>query len=103
PRLHDPMPHVLDFTDTAAILENLDLLVTIDTSVAHLAGALGRPVWMLLRFDACWRWLLDRNDSPWYPSMRIFRQEHPNQWESAVRRVADELRRAVSSCSPGLA
>ena len=63
-----------DFADTAAVIANLDLVISIDTSVAHLAGAMGKAVWVLLKTDADWRWLLDRSDSPWYPTMRLFRQ-----------------------------
>src|SRR5262249_19269542 len=70
-----------DFRDTAAVLKNLDLVVSVDTSVAHLAGALGIPVWVALHFPAEWRWLMGREDSPWYPTMRLFRQTSPGQWE----------------------
>jgi len=72
--IRDAGPELKDFCDTAALLGQLDLLVTVDTSVAHLAGALGRPVWLLLPRVPDWRWMLDRDDSPWYPSMRLFRQ-----------------------------
>ena len=61
-----------DFADTAALVIEFDLVITVDTSVAHLAGAMGKPVWILSRFDGCWRWLLDRDDSPWYPTARLF-------------------------------
>ena len=81
-----------DFADTAALLDQLDLTITVDTSVAHLAGALGKPVWMLNRFDSCWRWGPQREDAPWYPSMRIFRQPAFGDWASVVERVAQELR-----------
>jgi hypothetical protein len=80
-----------DFYDTAAIVGQLDLVISVDTSVAHLAGALGRPVWLLNRFDTCWRWLRDRDDSPWYPTMRIFRQQKPGDWAGVVARVARAL------------
>jgi hypothetical protein len=80
-----------DFAETAAILANLDLLITVDTSVAHLAGAMGRPVWILNRFDACWRWLDGRDDSPWYPSARLFRQPAPGDWESVIAAVRAAL------------
>jgi hypothetical protein len=80
-----------DFGDTAALTEALDLVITIDTSVAHLAGALGKPVWLLNRFAGEWRWLLDRNDSPWYPSLRQFRQPAPDDWDSVVRDVREAL------------
>lgn len=89
--LVDPMPEVADFADTAAIVANLDLVISVDTSVAHLAGALGKPVWILSRFDGCWRWLLDREDSPWYPGARIFRQPRPGDWTTVIGRVRDEL------------
>jgi len=80
-----------DFADTAALVEALDLVISVDTSVAHLAGALGKKVWLLNRYDTCWRWLHDREDSPWYPSLRIFRQPEPGDWDSVVARVALEL------------
>ncbi len=81
-----------DFSDTAALLEALDLVITVDTSVAHLAGALGRPVWTLLPFSPDWRWLLNRDDSPWYPTMRLFRQPGVGDWPTVMSRVADALR-----------
>lgn len=80
-----------DFYDTAAATGRLDLIITVDTSVAHLAGALGRPVWVLLPYLPDWRWLLDREDSPWYPSMRLFRQESPGDWNGVFQRVAIAL------------
>lgn len=94
--MSDPMPEVRDFTDTAAIVEQLDLVITVDTAVAHLAGALGRPVWLLSRFDGCFRWLTGRDDTPWYPTMRLFRQEAPGDWAPVVRRVAEALEQAVA-------
>ena len=84
-----------DFADTAALIETLDLVITVDTSVAHLAGALGKPVWVLNRFDACWRWLLNRTDSPWYPSARLWRQPRPGDWDSVLPQVAGALREMV--------
>jgi tetratricopeptide (TPR) repeat protein len=80
-----------DFADTAALVEALDLVISVDTSVAHLAGALGKPVWLLNRFDTCWRWLVDRDDSPWYPTLRQFRQPAPGDWTSVMRSVRDAL------------
>ena len=80
-----------DLTDTAAVLSQLDLLICADTSVAHLAGALGRPVWVLLPFAPDWRWLLDRDDSPWYPTARLFRQTAIGDWGSVLSRVRDAL------------
>ena len=82
---------VADFADTAAILSQLDMVITTDTAVAHLAGALGKPVWLLLGFVPAWRWLLDRDDSPWYPTMRLFRQSQPGAWDDVVQRVCREL------------
>lgn len=83
-----------DFADTAALATLVDVVVSIDTAVAHLAGAMGRPTWIMLPHAADWRWLLDREDSPWYPSVRLFRQSKPGEWLSLVQRVAAELRRA---------
>jgi hypothetical protein len=76
-----------DFCDTAAVIGLLDLVVTVDTSVAHLAGAMGRPVWILLPFNADWRWLIGREDSPWYPSARLFRQDRSYRWADVMSRV----------------
>jgi len=81
-----------DFADTAALTENLDLVIAVDTSVIHLAGALGKPVWVLLPFMPDWRWLLDRDDSPWYPSARLFRQDESRAWDSVIARVNAALR-----------
>ncbi|HEX6979195.1 MAG TPA: ADP-heptose--LPS heptosyltransferase [Alphaproteobacteria bacterium] len=81
-----------DIEDTAAIILTLDLVITVDTMVAHLAGALGRPVWTLLHFAADWRWMIDRRDSPWYPTMRLFRQPAPGAWVPVIAAVADQLR-----------
>jgi Flp pilus assembly protein TadD len=80
-----------DFADTAAIINNLDLVITIDTAIAHLAGALNKPVWLLLPFSPDWRWFLNRDDSPWYPSMKLFRQDRPGNWESVLEKVKAEL------------
>ena len=83
---------IQDFEDTAAILKHLDLLISVDTSVVHLAGALGQPVWTLLPTAPDWRWMLDREDSPWYPSMRLFRQPHHGDWDSVIQRIVEELK-----------
>jgi tetratricopeptide (TPR) repeat protein len=80
-----------DFSDTAALIENLDLVVSVDTSTAHLSAALGKPTWILNRFDTCWRWLLDRDDSPWYQSVKLYRQSEDRQWEPVLKRLADDL------------
>jgi ADP-heptose:LPS heptosyltransferase len=89
--LVDFMDEVEDFADTAALIANLDLVVGVDTSVIHLAGAMGKPVWVLSRHDGCWRWLKDREDSPWYPSLRLFRQEHANDWAPVMKKVRQAL------------
>jgi hypothetical protein len=86
---------IQDFTDTAAAIMNLDLVIAVDTSVAHLAGALGRPVWTLIPNDSDWRWLLDREDTPWYPTMRLFRQTTHGDWSSVLSTVAVALRQCV--------
>ncbi len=80
-----------DFAETAALASSLDLVITVDTSVAHLAGALGRPTWVLLPYTPDWRWLLDRDDSPWYPTVRLFRQDETRDYGSVVARVRSEL------------
>jgi tetratricopeptide (TPR) repeat protein len=82
---------LVDFADTAALIARMDLVISIDTAVAHLAGALGKPVWTLLAFEADWRWLLDRDDSPWYPTMRLFRQTAHGDWPGVVARVQAAL------------
>jgi hypothetical protein len=81
-----------DFSDTAALILQLDLVISVDTSVAHLAGALGEPVWILLPYNPDWRWLLDRDDSPWYPSARLFRQQQIGNWAGVIDQVKNELR-----------
>ncbi|MBY0509068.1 MAG: tetratricopeptide repeat protein [Rhodospirillaceae bacterium] len=80
-----------DFSDTAALCELVDVVITIDTSIAHLAGALGRPVWVVLPYNADWRWLLERDDSPWYPSARLFRQSAPGDWDGLMNIVNGAL------------
>ena len=79
------------FADTAALIASLDLVISSDTSVVHLAGALGKPVWILLQFVPDWRWLLDRTDCPWYPTARLFRQAQRDTWEPVVADVARAL------------
>jgi Tfp pilus assembly protein PilF len=86
-----------DFADTAALIANLDLVIAVDTSVAHLAGALAKPLWVLLPFGSDWRWLLDRNDSPWYPTARLFRQDAERTWDDVVKQVRTALLRRLSS------
>ncbi len=94
-------PGLSSYADTARCLADLDLLITVDTSVAHLAGALGRPVWTLLPACNDWRWLQDRENSPWYPSMRLFRQNELRNWRPVVERVAADLRKEIRK-SPDL-
>jgi hypothetical protein len=84
-----------DFSQTAALIDLMDLVITVDTSVAHLAGALGKPVWILLPFCPDWRWLSDRADSPWYPSARLFRQRAIGDWDSAIEDVREGLRSLI--------
>ncbi len=93
------MHEMADFADTASLVTNLDLVISVDTAVAHLAAALGKPVWLLDRFDPCWRWLSGRSESPWYPSLRIYRQPSAGAWDDVVAAVAADLR-ALTQTSP---
>jgi hypothetical protein len=90
-KLQDLDPYLQSFADTAAAIDQLDLVISVDTAVAHLAGALGKPVWVLLGYRSDWRWLLDRQDSPWYPSMRLFRQQRPGDWAGVITQVKEAL------------
>ena len=85
----------MDFRATAEDLEGLDLVISVDTAVAHLAGALGKPVWLLVQDSPDWRWLLNRADSPWYPTLRLFRQSHRGDWRPVLEQVVAELHRAM--------
>ena len=89
--LTDVMKEMDDFADTAALIANLDLVISVDTAVAHLAAALGKPVWLLDRYDTCWRWFTGRSDSPWYPSLRLYRQPRPGDWESVLEEMTGDL------------
>src|SRR6185436_8468676 len=89
--LYDFTADIADFEDTAALVSWLDLVITVDTSVAHLAGGMGKPVWILSRFDGCWRWLVGRADSPWYPTARVSAQARPGNWDSVMAQVRDAL------------
>jgi tetratricopeptide (TPR) repeat protein len=91
PDVIDYTAELADFADTAALVANLDLVISVDTSTAHLAGALDKPVWILNRFDSCWRWLLERTDSPWYPQARLFRQPALGDWDSVIRSARNAL------------
>jgi ADP-heptose:LPS heptosyltransferase len=75
------------FSEMAALVSNLDLVISVDTNIAHLAGALEKRVWVMLPFVPDWRWLLDREDSPWYPTARLFRQDHTREWDNVIARV----------------
>jgi len=97
PEITDMAGYISDFAETAAVIENLDLIITVDTSVAHLAGAMGKPVWTLLTFAPDWRWLMNRKDCPWYPGMRLFRQKKPGDWDSLFNEVKKELRKLFST------
>ncbi|MGE4220450.1 MAG: tetratricopeptide repeat protein [Alphaproteobacteria bacterium] len=91
-RMVDPTGDFADFADTAAAIQTLDLVVTVDTAVAHLAGALGKPVWTMLSYAADWRYLRQRDDCPWYPTMRLYRQPRPGDWATVIDRIAADLR-----------
>ena len=90
-----------DIVELAQVMASLDLVITVDSMTAHLAGALGRPVWTLLAADADWRWMEDRNDSPWYPTMRLFRQERAGEWEPVIERVREELGQGLGTRDKG--
>jgi hypothetical protein len=93
-------PEIRDFSDTAAIIANLDLVVSVDTSVAHLAGALGQPTSVLLPFAPDWRWLRERSDSPWYPSLRLYRQSRRGDWTDPVARLVADIRQRTKPAAP---
>ena len=90
-----------DMAETAALIENLDLVIAVDTSVLHLAGALAKPAWVLLAYIPDWRWLLDRPDSPWYPTLKLFRQSQPGEWNEPIERLAEELNALVQRRKSG--
>ncbi len=96
-RLYNLQDHLGDFADTAAAIAQLDLVITVDTSVAHLAGALGKPTWTLLPHVADWRWLVNREDNPWYPTMRLFRQSQPGDWAEVFQRVTHALQTEIQN------
>ena len=86
---------MIDWTETAALMNALDLVITVDTAVGHMAGALGKPVWLLNRYNTDWRWGLGRSDTIWYPSMRIFRQPRMSDWDSVIDSVRSELMKLI--------
>jgi Flp pilus assembly protein TadD len=96
-RLIDHTSLLGDFGDTAALIGNLDLVIAVDTSTAHIAAGLGKPVWLLSRYDQCWRWLSGRMDSPWYDSLRIYQQSEPLDWSDPMKRISAELSECVRS------
>ena len=91
PQIRSFCDALTDFTDTAALIQNMDLIISVDTSIAHLAGALGKPLWLLLLWVPDWRWMLDRTDSPWYPSARLFRQPARGDWAQVLQQIGEEL------------
>ncbi len=93
PGVIDHTGELLDFSDTAALIEELDLVISVDTATAHLAGALGKAVWVMNRYDTCWRWFLERDDSPWYPTLRLYRQERRGDWDGVLQRINADLER----------
>jgi len=105
--VYDAATTLADFSDTAAVIANLDLVISVDSAVAHLTGALGKPCWLLLAdFRTDWRWLTERSDSPWYPHMRLFRQPAGGGWDGVIKQVATALRawnngNAVSPAAAG--
>ena len=98
-QIQDLSPQLTDLAVTAAAIAELDLVITVDTSIAHLAGALGKPVWVLLTYLPDWRWMLYREDTPWYPTMRLFRQTEPDDWQGVLNRVSQALNQHRSPTS----
>jgi len=95
--IRDLSHHLKDFTDTAGVISQLDVVITVDTAVAHLAGAMGKAVWVLTPYAPDWRWLLKREDTPWYPTMRLLRQSEPNRWDDVVARAAGDIARIAAN------
>ncbi len=99
PHITDLAPAIHDMADTAALMANMDLIISVDTSPVHLAGALGKPTWLLIPYSPDWRWLVGREDSPWYPTMRLFRQPKARDWESVVEAVRAALKQKLAQLS----
>jgi ADP-heptose:LPS heptosyltransferase len=95
--LVDLSEELTDFEETAALIANLDLIITVDTSIGHLSGALGKPVWIMLSKASDWRWLIGRPDSPWYPTVRLFRQPQPGEWDTVITDVTEALSAHLAS------
>lgn len=95
PVIHEFSSQLTDFYATAALIEHLDLVICVDTSVAHLSASLGKPTWILNRFDSCWRWLTERTDSPWYPSVRLYRQTQAGDWDTVLNSVKSHLQQRI--------
>jgi len=100
-KLIDWAEEFYSFDETAALVANLDLIISVDTSVAHLAGGLGMPTWLINRHASDWRWMHDREDSPWYPAMRIFTQKNAGDWDEVVKRMSTELLRGIGHLTVG--
>jgi hypothetical protein len=99
PDILDYTDRLKDFSDTAALIENLDLVIAVDTSTPHMAAALGKPTWIMSRFDACWRWLDQREDNPWYPTVRLFNQRKPLEWDQVIEEVIIALKKYATTVS----
>ena len=91
-KIYDVSDYVGDYSDTVAIISCIDLVISVDSSVAHLAGACGKPVWVMLQYNCCWRWMYDRDDSPWYPTACLFRQKAPGAWDEVISRIASRIK-----------
>jgi hypothetical protein len=100
PGIFNPAGLLVDFSDTAALCDCMDMVISVCTSVAHLSGALGRKTWILLAFAADWRWFLERTDSPWYPSATLYRQSARGDWTGVFQRVERDLRRTFPPATP---
>jgi tetratricopeptide (TPR) repeat protein len=96
PHIHNHQEDIVDFTDTAALIDAMDIIISVDTSVAHLAGAMGKKIWILLPYFPDFRWMLNRDDSPWYPSAKLYRQEKINNWDSILEKVKAELLKLIN-------
>jgi ADP-heptose:LPS heptosyltransferase len=103
PDLTDIADELADFGETAAVIANLDLVITVDTAMGHLTGALGKPVWIMVPKASDWRWMLNRSDSPWYPTARVFRQQTPGAWDPVIAEVTAALVEELRVGAEGIA